>query len=65
MWVTTLALVSGFLVLTFSGYKMTSDMALMTAITISLALAMDFFFLPTLLMQAESKADKHRNETKE
>lgn len=32
MWITTVALVAGFLVLVFSGYKMNSDMGLMTAI---------------------------------
>lgn len=55
MWVTTLALVAGFLVLTFSHYRMSSDMGLMSAITISLALGMDFFLLPTLLMKVDKK----------
>jgi predicted RND superfamily exporter protein len=53
MWITTVVLVAGFLVLSLSGYKMNSHMALMTAITITLALAMDFLFLPTLLMKVE------------
>jgi len=55
MWVTTVALVAGFLVLTFSGYKMNSELGLMAAITITLALAMDFLLLPTLLMRVEEK----------
>jgi predicted RND superfamily exporter protein len=55
LWITTLALVAGFMVLTLSGYKMNSDMGLMTAITITLALAMDFLFLPTLLMKVEDR----------
>ena len=54
MWITTVALVAGFMVLFFSGYKMNADMGLMTAITIVLALAMDFLFLPTLLMRMDS-----------
>lgn len=54
MWVTTAALVVGFLVLTLSGYKMNSDMGMMSAITITLALAMDFLLLPTILMKVES-----------
>jgi predicted RND superfamily exporter protein len=58
LWITTLALVGGFLVLAFSGYKMSSDMGLMTAITITLALALDFLFLPTLLMKVEEKTDE-------
>ena len=51
MWVTTVALVAGFLVLTFSHYRMSSDMGLMSAITIAAALAMDFLLLPTLLIR--------------
>jgi hypothetical protein len=58
MWVTTLALVAGFSVLAFSGYKMNSDMGLMTAITITLALVLDFIFLPALLMKVEEKTDE-------
>ncbi len=55
MWVTTVALVAGFLVLSLSGFKMSSDMGLMTALTITLALGLDFLFLPTLLMKAEEQ----------
>ncbi len=55
MWVTTVALVSGFLVLTYSGYKMNSEMGLLTAVTITLALIMDFLFLPVLLMKVDRK----------
>jgi predicted RND superfamily exporter protein len=58
MWVTTVALVAGFLVLVFSGFKMNADMGLMSAITITLALVMDFLFLPTLLIRIEAKKDR-------
>jgi predicted RND superfamily exporter protein len=58
MWVTTLALVAGFSVLAFSGYRMNADMALMTALTITIALALDFLFLPTLLMKIEERTDE-------
>jgi predicted RND superfamily exporter protein len=34
-----------------SGYKMNSDTGLMTTITVTLALVMDFLFLPCLLMR--------------
>jgi predicted RND superfamily exporter protein len=57
MWVTTVALVAGFLVLTFSHYRMSSDMGLMSAITIALALAMDFLLLPTLLIRVGKWTD--------
>jgi len=58
MWSTTVVLVAGFMVLSLSGYKMNSDMAVMTAMTITLALALDFLFLPTLLMTLEEKTNE-------
>jgi predicted RND superfamily exporter protein len=53
MWTTTIVLVAGFLVLTFSSYRMNADMGWMSAITIGLALFMDFLLLPTLLMKVD------------
>ncbi len=53
IWVTTLALVGGFTILSFSGFQINSHMGAMTAITIILALILDFFFLPTLLLKLE------------
>ncbi len=58
LWVTTLALVIGFGILSFSGFKVNSDMGLMTAVTITLALIIDFLFLPTLLMKVEETSDE-------
>ena len=55
MWVTTLALVAGFSVLTVSGYNVNAQMGLLSAITISLALLLDFFFLPALLLIMDHK----------
>ena len=55
MWVTTLALVAGFAVLTASGYNVNAQMGLLSAITISLALFLDFFFLPALLLMMDHK----------
>jgi predicted RND superfamily exporter protein len=55
MWVTTVALVAGFSILAMSGYNINSQMGLLSAITISLALLLDFFFLPTLLMKIDKK----------
>lgn len=54
IWVTTLALVGGFGVLAFSGFQINSHMGAMTTITIIFAIILDFFFLPTLLLQLES-----------
>ena len=55
LWSTTLILVVGFGVLVFSGYKVTSEMGLLTVITISLALLLDFLLLPALLVVIERK----------
>lgn len=55
MWVTTVALVAGFSVLTVSGYNVNAQMGLLSAITISLALLLDFFFLPALLLMMDRK----------
>ena len=54
MWVTTAALVAGFTVLTFSNYKMSADMGLLSAITIAIALFMDFILLPALLLRFDA-----------
>ena len=62
MWITTLTLVAGFLVLTFSGYKMNADMGLMSAITITLALATDLLLLPPLLMKVDRRSYGVTNE---
>ncbi|GMR19790.1 MAG: MMPL family transporter [Gammaproteobacteria bacterium] len=55
LWSTTLILVSGFVMLTFSGYKVNEEMGMLTAITISLALILDFLFLPALLVFTEKR----------
>ncbi len=51
----TLTLVAGFMVLSLSGFKMNAEMGLMTAITITLALVLDFLLLPVLLMKLDSR----------
>ena len=50
LWVTTFVLVAGFTVLAQSSFKMNADMGLLTALTIFVALVVDFLFLPPLLM---------------
>ena len=55
LWVTSLVLVSGFIVLSTSSFLMNSGMGLMTAITIAVALVMDFLFLPPILMTLDRK----------
>lgn len=53
--VTTLVLAAGFLVLTFSNFTVNADLGLLTAITVVVALLVDFLFLPPLLMKLEEK----------
>ncbi|MEM8793179.1 MAG: MMPL family transporter [Pseudomonadota bacterium] len=48
--VNTVILVLGFLVLTFSSFKLNVDMGMMTLIAIILALVLDFLLLPALLL---------------
>ncbi|MBX2839788.1 MAG: MMPL family transporter, partial [Gammaproteobacteria bacterium] len=48
--VTTIVLVCGFLVYAQSAFLVNAEMGLLTAITIAIALIVDFLFLPTLLI---------------
>lgn len=56
--VTTFILIVGFSVLSFSTFSMNSDLGLMTAITISVALAIDFLLLPPLLILIGKRRDR-------
>jgi len=51
--VTSLTLVAGFLVLALSTFKMNSDMGLSAALAIAVALIVDLFLLPPLMMKLE------------
>ena len=51
--VTSVVLVIGFGILSTSAFGMNADMGSMTALTIALALAVDFLFLPPLLMAVD------------
>ena len=53
--VTSLVLIAGFLVLTFSAFALNSNMAFMTAVTIIFALLADFLLLPPILMAFDGK----------
>ncbi|NOQ65539.1 MAG: MMPL family transporter [Methyloprofundus sp.] len=55
LWITSLVLICGFSVLATSSFLMNSGMGLMTAITIAVALMMDFLFLPPILMALDKK----------
>ena len=51
LFLTSIVLVCGFLVLTFSGFRMNVQLGFMTTISIICALLADFLFLPTLIMK--------------
>ncbi|MEO0443539.1 MAG: MMPL family transporter, partial [Pseudomonadota bacterium] len=55
LWITTLVLIAGFMVLAQSSFKLNADMGLLTAITIAIALIIDFLFLPPLLMKIDGE----------
>jgi uncharacterized protein len=55
---TTVVLCLGFTVLMFSAFEMNADNGLLTAITISMALVVDFLFLPGLLILFDRKKSK-------
>ncbi len=58
LWVTSLVLVLGFLVLALSNFELNAGMGLLTALTIALALAADFLLLPALLLQFGGKNEE-------
>jgi len=62
LWITTFVLVAGFTVLAQSSFKMNADMGFLTAMTIFIALVVDFFFLPPLLMAIDKKLNKKTQE---
>ena len=51
--VTTIVLVAGFLVISQSNFLVNSQMGMLTAVTITIALIVDFLFLPALLMRID------------
>ncbi len=53
LWTTTAVLAAGFIVLSTSGFEVNWSLGLLTALTIVIALAADFFFLPPLLMKLD------------
>jgi hypothetical protein len=57
--VTSLVLIAGFFVLTFSAFQLNSNMAFMTAVTIIFAIIADFLLLPPLLMALDGKEHSH------
>ncbi|MDM8546072.1 MMPL family transporter [Candidatus Venteria ishoeyi] len=65
LWITTLVLSFGFMVLAQSTFRLNADMGLLTAVTITIALIVDFLFLPPLLMLIDKKQPQETQETNE
>ena len=63
--VTTVVLAAGFLVLSMSAFELNSAMGLLTAITIVIALIIDFLFLPPLLIALEGGGNEQENRDEE
>jgi len=51
--VTSVTLMAGFIVLYWSGFKVNSEMGILTAITIAFALIADYLLLPPVLMAVD------------
>lgn len=65
LFVTTIILFANFSVLALSDFGLNSQMGLLTAVTIVVALLVDFFFLPPLLLFLNSKGYLGRGGTKQ
>lgn len=65
MWVTSAVLISGFLVLSFSAFELNSSMGMMNSMIIAIALILDLFMLPPLLMMFDhrTREQAHNEET--
>ena len=58
LWITTMVLIAGFGVMATSSFKVNADMGLLTAVTIFIALVIDFLFLPPLIMLLRHRSEK-------
>jgi predicted RND superfamily exporter protein len=55
LWITSVILIGGFVLLTLSPFQLNQHTGLLMAITIGFALLADFLFLPPLLMAVDKK----------
>jgi predicted RND superfamily exporter protein len=56
LWVTSVVLIAGFVILSQSTFKQNSDLGLLSAVTIAFALVADFFLLPGILIALDRSA---------
>ncbi|MDN4503087.1 MMPL family transporter [Alteromonadaceae bacterium BrNp21-10] len=55
LWITTLVLFTGFMILSLSAFTLNGHLGLLTAVIILLALIVDFLFLPLFLMLLDKR----------
>lgn len=55
LWVTTAILVAGFAVLSLSTFKINGSMGMLTAITLVMAIIIDFLLLPAMLLMLDGR----------
>jgi hypothetical protein len=58
--VNTIILLAGFLIFTFSAFKINAELGLFTSLAIAFALVLDFLFLPGMLLMAARRTDARR-----
>jgi hypothetical protein len=58
LWVTSIALIAGFMILSRSAFELNSSMGLMTSLIIAIALLLDFLMLPPLLMKLDASSQQ-------
>ncbi|WP_020405589.1 efflux RND transporter permease subunit [Hahella ganghwensis] len=58
LWITTVVLVAGFSVLALSSFRVNSDMGLLSALVIFIALIVDFLLLPAVLIVADRQTSE-------
>ncbi len=63
LWVTSIALIGGFLVISTSSFTLNSEMGLLTSVVIAFALIADFLFLPPLLIMLDGWLNKDEKES--
>ncbi len=60
LWVTSVVLIAGFMILSLSAYELNAGMGLMTSLIIAIALVLDFLLLPPLLMKVDSLEKQYK-----
>lgn len=60
LWVSTFVLIVGFLILALSPFKVNAMLGLMVAVTVGVALIIDFLLLPALLILTDGRSQKSR-----